>query len=284
MSHATSIPKIRELPLLAAFVLLLGTLACQAPTGPNPTPDPSNDSPASGQNTVFIWLGADKDAYVSCGSGGGCPEREQNYSRQGYVVVARNAVALKKGYVHFGLPLLPAGSTIDRAYFELFHPASREDGQTDDLAIPFGRAASAWDARTLTLANEPNTSLSGEIETIKLRSQAWSGSGDIAALVREWAANPTTNHGFHIYWDRTSPGIEKGFYSNNDVRRKVDDLGLSPRLLLKVTLPRGSTVDDIRLPPLPADNDLPFDGQTVLMARTSVGTTWPATWDVTVSN
>lgn len=279
MNHARSIRNIRGIPHLAAVTLLLGALGCQSPTAPDPTPTPN--PPASGGNVVHIWLGADKDAYVSCGVGAGCPERERNYSRDGYVVVARNAVALKKGYVHFGLPLLPPGSTIERAYFELYHPGRREDGQTDDLTIPFGRAAAAWDARTLTLANEPNTSLSGEIGTVKLRSQAWSGSGDIAALVREWSANPATNYGFHVFWDRTSPGIEKGFYSNNDVRRKVDDLGLSPRLLLKVTLPSGSTVDDIRLPPLPADNDLPFDGQTVLMARTSVGAAWPAAWNVT---
>lgn len=245
-----------------------------------------DDSNRTG-TTAFMWIGSDKDAYVSCGTvGPPCSEGEQNYGDSGSLVVARNGVALKKIYIHFSLPELPSGSTVETAYLELYHPAQNEDGQTDDINIPFGRAADSWSPGTITFENEPNPQLTGAESFINLNSMEWSGSPDIAGIIRDWynLADPSANHGFYIYWDQQSLGIEKGFYSNNDIRRKEDDLGLSPRLLLKIQLPGGSSSSDIDPPPIAPDNDLNFDGQEILVARIRTGSDWPDSWNVRRGN
>lgn len=234
-----------------------------------------------------MWIGSDKDAYVSCGDAGPpCPEGELNYGDSGSLVVARNGIALKKIYIHFSLPELPSGSTIESAYLELYHPAQNEDGQTDEIDIPLGRAADSWSPGTITFENEPNAQLTGAESSINLNSMEWSGSPNIAGIIRDWynLADPSANNGFYIYWNQQSLGIEKGFYSNNDIRRKEDDLGLSPRLLLKIQLPDGSNSSDIEPPPIAPDNDLEFDGQEILVARIRAGSDWPDSWNVRLGN
>lgn len=245
--------------------------------------DDEGDTGTENGSTVFIWVGSDKDTYVSCGqSGPPCSEENINYGDSNMLVVARTGVALKKIYIHFGLPILPDGSTVEEAYFELYHPAMNEDGQTDDVNIPLARAAEAWSPLGVTFENEPNPQLTGAEYSINLNSRDWSGSPNIADIVRDWYDNPSSNHGFYIYWDQLNPGIEKGFYSNNDVRRTADDLGLSPRLLLKVVLPSSQTSEAITLPAIPPDNDLAFDGQEIVMARFRVADSWPEDWNVTL--
>jgi hypothetical protein len=230
---------------------------------------------------VFLWLGADKDAFVSCGRAGPpCPLQDRNFGREGFVSVSKSAIELRKGYVHFGLPTLPPGTVVEEAYFEMYHPAQREDGQTDDIQIPVGRASGAWTALGLTLGNEPNRSLVGGETAIKLNSMNWSGTPNISHIVRDWYATPASNNGFYLYWSQETPGIDKGFYSNNDVRRRVDNLGLSPRLLVRVRLAAGRSASEIVLPPLLADNDLSFSGRSVLMGLVRAGSDWPAEWMV----
>lgn len=265
------------MPRLAHATALLGALALAACT----TGTSSNEGPDDTDGTVFIWLAADKDTYSQCGAAGPpCPTNTTSYGTAGFVAIAYNGLEVRQGYVHFGLPNLPEGAELEEAYFEMYYAGRNEDGQTDDVLIPVGRAAGPWSPATLSRSNQPNTSLIGGEYTINLNPQSWSGTTNLADIVRAWYADPATNYGFHIYWNTLSPGIQKGFYSNNDIRRTVSDLGLSPRLLLKVRLAEGQTVSDITLPPLPSDNDLPFDGSTVLMARTSGGTDWPSSWNV----
>ena len=248
----------------------------------------SSNSDGTGGGTAFMWIGADKDAYVSCGQAGPpCSEEELNFGQHGILSVARNGVALKKIYVHFSLPDLPSESIIEEAYLELYHPGQNEDGQTDDINIPVALASGEWSPATLTLKNEPNIQLSGMEASINLNSAEWSGTGNIAGIIRDWynLSNPSSNNGFYIYWNQINPGIEKGFYSNNDIRRNAGDLGLSPRLLLRIKLPDGSSSDDINPPPIAPDNDLNFGGQEILVARISGGgNQFPSSWNVRRGN
>lgn len=267
----------RGAALLAGF-LALGLVGC---TGSSTGTDDSSPEHPVVSGTVFLWVGADKDGYVSCEAGGPpCPGENSNFGTNQFLRVAFSAVALKKAYVHFTLPQLPPGTEVQEAYLELFHPGTREDGKSDDVRIPVAPAAAPWSPMTLTLANEPNRQLIGGVSEIKLNSAEWSGTEDLAALVRGWLADRATNHGFYIYWPDANAGIEKGFYSNNDSRRTASDLGLSPRLLLQVRLPEGRTSADISLPTIPVDNDLPFDGQSISMLRIAGGADWPASWSV----
>lgn len=245
----------------------------------NISPNSSNQQ-ASG--TVFLWIGADKDAFVSCGRpAGGCPESHLNFGQNDKLVVANSQVAIKRSYVHFLIPNLPAGTEIQEAYLELYYPAKNEDGQTDDIDIPVVRAVAPWSPLEITYDTEPNSFPSNSEFTLDLESQSWSGSPDIADIVRQIFSAPSEFHGFVLFWQDQSLGIEKGFYSNNYIGRTADDLGQSPRLLVKVQLPSGKTTDDITLPAIPADNDLEFEGQEVLMLRFSGGDDWPESWEVT---
>lgn len=269
-------------PLRSYWLIILIAFAISSCNLANEDGDGGDENGSPG-STVFIWVGSDKDSYVSCGqSGPPCPEESINYGDSNMLIVARTGVALKKSYVHFGLPILPEGSTVEEAYFEMYHPGKNEDGQTDDVSIPLARAASSWSPLEITFENEPNPQLTGEEYTINLNSQDWSGSPNIVDIVIDWYDNPSSNHGFYIYWDQLNPGIEKGFYSNNDVQRTADDLGKSPRLLLKVVLPNGQSSDAITLPAIPPDNDLAFDGQEIIMARFRVAESWPEDWNVTM--
>lgn len=254
--------------LTAALFLLTG---CDALTD-------SDDGGDGVEGTVFLWVGADKDAYVSSSM----PNR--NYGTNSGLVVAQQGDLLKQTYVHFSLPLLPSGSTVEEAYFELYHSGQNEDGQTDDVNIPVTRAAGPWSPGTLLYGSQPNEARGGLGYRIHLNSKDWSGTRNIADIVRGWYDDPSSNHGFHVYWDKRNPGIEKGFYSNNHRSRAADDLGRAPRLLLKVQLPEGTDSGDIQLPSIPGDNDLEFDGREILIVRFSggsgSGSDWPAGWNV----
>jgi hypothetical protein len=241
-------------------------------------PPPGGDGTASG--TVYLWVSADKDTFASCGlQANGCPEQNLNYGQHGTLSVAFNGVALKKTYVHFTPPTFPAGTVIEEAYFEMNHGGQNEDGQSDDIDIPVAAAVADWSPMTLTWANQPNNDLTGGFTSINLISQDWSGTPDISTTVIGWHDNPSTNTGLAIYWPNASPGIEKGFYSNNDISRTASDLGKAPRLLIKAQFPEGTSTDDMQLGFLPADNDLDLPGQ-ILMVRFQSNSDWPADWEV----
>lgn len=270
--------KVVYIVLSTIFLLSLGCESLLSPQSETPQPAVSG--------TVYLWVAADKDAYVSCGfpgSGGVCPEENLNYGAHGELVVSRSTLGIKIAYVHFLLPHLPEGTRILESYLELYHPGQQEDGQTDDVRIPVVNATAPWHPATLTYANQPNIfGASGEFD-IRLRSRAWSGSRDITDIVTPHFNNRSRFYGFAFWWPfGKNPPIEKSFYSNNDSRRTASDLGLSPRLLVKIELPAGKSTDDIVLPPLSADNDLPFNGQEVLMLRFASGSNWPAGWNVAI--
>jgi hypothetical protein len=231
-------------------------------------------------DSVCLWLSADKDATVSCGRTSSCEEGDRNFGQDGILVVADWENAHKQTYIRFTIPTLPVGTEIIDAYVELNHPGKNEDGKRDDIDIPFMRASGPWSPMTITWRNQPNADPLVAESTIRLRSQAWSGSPNVLHLVRPWFENPSTNHGILVYWRSTlGLGIEKGFYGNNDIRRKQNDPGPAPRLLVRIKLPEGKTTNDITLPYLAADTDLdqPRPVTTVLFRK---GGTWPADWSV----
>jgi hypothetical protein len=247
----------------------------------------SNKGVGSGDQasgTVCLWIGADKDAYVTCGRTVGCEEGDHNHGQDIYLVVAGWELAHKRSYVHFLLPILPEGTEIMEAYLEFHHPGKNEDGNTDNVDIPVQKASGDWSPMDLTWNNQPAFTPS-QLFTIDLKSQAWSGSSNIVAAVTDMFGDPESDYGFVLWWtELTGVGIEKGFHSNNCMDRTASDLGSSPRLLVKIKLPSGKTTSDISLPALPLDNDLPFEGQEILMLRFSSGSNWPEDWDVTVGS
>lgn len=263
---------------LAAFLGLLTLVlpACDVVTVPTTL--------TGNSNIVYMWIGADADAFTWCAlNTAGCPYGDANFGRHGTLPVGFTQLDLKRTYVHFDLPTLPDGTQVEEAYLELYHGGRNEDGRTDDIDIPVALVPTAWDPMTITHNNQPFQSPPSSFASINLKSQAWSGTRDIAAEVSGLFANPGTNNGFAVHWPSPAPPTEKGFYGINDIRRTRDDLGLSPRLLVKVVLPEGMTAADITLNPLLSTNDLnPPGSGPILMVRTiSGGADWPAAWNVT---
>lgn len=264
---------MKHLLLLTTF-LALALGSCEQLTSPG------SISTGVASDSVCLWLAADKDAFVSCGRTASCEEGDQNFGRHGTLVAAHWELGRKQTYMHFTIPTLPPGTEIIDAYIELYHSGRNEDGKRDDIDIPMMRAAAPWSPMTITWRNQPNTDPLTQVSYIRLRSQAWSGSPNVISLVRPWFERPADNYGMLLYWrSNLGLGIEKGFYSNNDIRRTQTDPGLAPRLLVRIKLPAGKTTNDITLPFLPADTDLdqPRPVTTLLFRQ---GGTWPVDWNV----
>lgn len=240
--------------------------------------DPTTLPPITvASDTVCVWIAANSDTYAS--------EREpdMNFGRHGSLVVATGPLGVKNSYVRFTQPTFPQGTEIFYARMELYHSGRNEDGTSDDISLNVLPIQSeTWGPLTLNWKNRPDRGF-GPQGTIplRLRSQTWSGTTNIADVVRQSYADPQNYFGYRI----TLPSeffnkqIEKGFYSNNDRRRTTTDMGLSPRLLLKVKLPANTTTSDIRLPFLPVGNDLGDLGQPILMAQFVQGSQFPDTWE-----
>ena len=282
MNRTFEVTRVLLFVLALAWLPGCGRTGGMTPVGPVGTTTPAPSEPVSG--TVYIWIGAGKDAHVSCGRpAGGCPEGNTNYGLMGSLSVAGWELAIKSAYVYFDMPQLPDGTEIQEAYFEMYHGGAREDGKTDDVLIPVARVGSTWDPRTITYNNQPNKTPGARETAINLNSQDWSGTPNIVGIVNDWMANPQSNHGLVTSWSPLqAPYIEKGFYSINHPSRTLDDMGLAPRLLLKVQLPPGTDSNDIFLPAfLPVGHDLPTQpGQAITMMRTAGGAEWPADWNV----
>jgi hypothetical protein len=267
----------RSNALTTAFVslLTLGVGACDIGTVVN-----SGAVSATG-NTICIWVAADKDAYVATGRVG--EEANSNFGHNGSLAVASGPLGRKQSYVHFTPPTLPEGSQVIEARLELYNGARNGDGTSDDINIAVGRVSDAWNPSTITWNNQPfNSGFPLAEATLRLRSDAWCGTGDIAGIVREMLADPQKNEGFFLwYQDPGGRQVDKGFYSDNDFRRKRNALGLSPRLLMRVQLPAGASMLDLRLGFLIPDHDLERLGSEITMDSVVTASTWPAHWNVT---
>ncbi len=239
--------------------------------------------PPTQSGVVCLWIGSDMDTYASYGREGS--EANLSFGRNGSLSVAAGMLSRKISYVHFTPPTLPEGTEVLDAKLELFHGGKNEDGYgTDDVTLNVGVIRNEpWSPMTLTWNNRPDRGGIPPAEyPLRLRSQAWSGTASIVDAVKGMIADPSTNYGFVISYRENfmERQLDKGFYSNNDYRRKQNDLGLSPRLLVRIKLPPGKTTDDMRLGFLPANNDLGGIQQPITMVRFIGSDSWPQDWNV----
>ena len=254
---------------IVVSTLALAAAAC----GGNPT----TQGPAPTSGTVYLWISADQDTYTKCSVAAECNNGDQNHPFQGELQVANEpAVELKRAYLHFTLPTLPAGSEVLRAHLEVYNGAKNGDGRSDDVCLGITTLGESWSPFALTWDEQPvDQALSGE-HGLSFRSQAWT-TGDVLDAVQEHFANPSKNYGFAITVPPNTE-LDKAFYSLNAPSRTESDMGLAPRLLIEVKLGPGN--DPIVWPSnVAADSDLPFPGKNVLMARTAVGDDFPEEWE-----
>jgi hypothetical protein len=269
--------------ILATVMFALFAAGCGLITGPDCccTMCKGPDTPKPGDTgVVCLWVSSDKDAFASYGRVG--EEVDRNFGQYGFLSVANGPLGIKHSYVHFTPPTFPAGTEILEAKFEMYHSGKNEDGTTDDILLNVGVIRNEpWSPGTLTWANRPDRDGLPAPETeIRLRSQNWSGTPDITGFVQEMGTNPNAFHGFLVWYrDPSERQVEKGFYSNNDSRRTQTELGLAPRLVIRVRLPQGKPTSDMKLGYLPGDTDItvPREVTTVKIRKSQ---TWPADWNV----
>ncbi|MBL7988560.1 MAG: DNRLRE domain-containing protein [Chlorobi bacterium] len=240
------------------------------------------DTPAVG-GTVCVWLASDRDTYASFGRVG--EEADRNFGDYGSLVVAKGELANKLSYVNFARPTFPEGTEILEAKFEMFHGGKNEDGTTDDLLLNVGAIKNEpWGRSTLTWNNRPDRGgvPPSDVGELRLRSQAWSGTNNILGAAKELLlTQPDRHYGFVVSLGQVfGAGVEKGFYSNNDYRRKRDDMALSPRMVMKIRLPAGKTTSDIKMPFLSPDHDFSKLVQPITTIHFSPGSDYPAEWNV----
>jgi len=257
------------------------TLAALLASGCNLLQEATPAQPV-GSGTICFWIAADKDTYASFGRTG--EEGDLNFGQHGTLVVATGPNGRKKTYLNFARPNFPEGTEILFAKIELFHPGKNEDGTSDDIPLDISTIRTEpWSPATLTWNNRPDRGASHTSEfQLMLRSQAWSGTGNIKGFIEDMFMNPSSHYGFLVALEDGffANQIEKGFYANNDIRRKQDDLGLSPRLVMKVKLPAGKSTNDVTMPFLPTDNDLKNLPRPVTMVRFVQADEFPSDWKV----
>ncbi|MCC7437514.1 MAG: DNRLRE domain-containing protein [Armatimonadetes bacterium] len=243
--------------------------------------DPGPDSTEKFADTICVWLASDRDTYASYGRVG--EEADRNFADYSPLAIAKGELARKQAYVNFARPVFPQGAEILEAKFEMFHGGKNEDGTTDDILVNVGSIKNeAWSRSTLTWNNRPDRGGVPPVDVppIRLRSQAWSGTDNIAGAAQEMLITQPNNHyGFVVSLGQVF-GVEKGFYSNNDIRRKRDDMGLSPRMVMKIRLPAGKTTQDIQMPFLSPDHDFSKLVQPITTIRFSPSNDYPADWNV----
>lgn len=278
-----SLRAVLALGLSALLAACGGAGGGSAPSGTPPTPV----SGGAGQ-IVHLWVSAYQDAYVHCSYDNQAVSHTQNYGTSFDLRVQNDAFGESRTYVQFDYPELPEGTVVEEAYFELYHAGAREDGQTDDISLYAVRPQQAWDSATINYGNQPipGGAVSNEFR-MRLNSQDWSGSQNIAPLVVPQIFDPATNNGFMVYWPfGQSPRINKGFYSLNNFRQTfapaIAGMSFAPRMLLRVRLPAGTSVNDIggvMEHPFDVYNDL---GRLARPPRAIafVGSQFPTNWQV----
>ena len=264
-------PTMQRAALLACVVAV--TAGC----------DPDGTSEAESAH-VLMWLTSYKDAYVKCTSSVDCADENVNQA-SGSLQVAAEPIELKYTYVQYLLPKLPPGTTVSRAYMELYHPGEREDGQPDEQCLQVASVPQAWGPSTITYADQPTAppNISREFQ-IAIRSQAWSVSSDIGPIVERLFADPNAHLGFVVY-PAPNATLDKSFSDNTS--RDADDLGKAPRLLVEATIPGGYDARDYGMPDhVPDDHDLEFPADAdgaARMVQLSEDDDWPTEWDAGAS-
>jgi hypothetical protein len=265
------------------LALALASAGCQLPG------DPGKDVPSS-NDIVYIWTSAYTDTYISS------DEPDRNFSAND-LMAAQNAVGSRGpgmktiSYVKFIMPILPQGSEVEEAYFEVFHGGKNEDGTTDEITFNVSEVMQPFNARTITW----NNGIDGRMFYVgqpispypnRFRSQDWCSTPNIFGLIQTYIDDPSKHNGFRV----TISDIRtyyKGFYSNNSFGRNSTSLGKAPRIVMKVRMPSGmATRSNISWPNVPADHDMTNPAafpqrQDILISQYQFGgSDFPAAWNV----
>lgn len=236
--------RIFEFALAGTFVLTVSSctslcqLFCPAPPPGGPL-TPTMEGAAQGE-FAFLWLAADKDAWVGC-MAQNCADGDQNHGTLFSLDAAAPTIppGIKRIYVEFYLSELPSGTVVEEAYINLYEDSRQVPGNTTRPVI---RTTEEWDPRDINHNNQPMAigPLSEDARLGAFRAvNEWRGTlpgGNLAAIVQEHLAYPSRNHGFLVN-NPSNTTYLRSFRSDNAPSRTETEMDFSPRLLLKVRLP-----------------------------------------------
>jgi len=224
---------------------------------------------------VYYWISSDADTFVECNTqSGGCSGDSTDHSGFDFLSVTHNENSIKRSYINFPKITFPQGTEIQEAYFELFHNAKNEDGKSDDILIDVNRVHINWNAGTIRYSNQPIPTGNGAEFNMKMKSQNWCGTINISTEMQTDLMGVSDFQGFLVSIQNFFPGYEKGFCSGNHRSHTLTDLGLAPRLLLRVKLPNGQTNNDVLIGPGHTDGS----GTNFIGYRFQTGNSWPVDW------
>lgn len=262
------------------FLLALASVGCQLPTQPGSGSTSNND-------IAYIWNSAYTDTYISS------QEPDRNFLPNELMAAQYAVGPLGPGmkttcYVKFIMPVMPQGSVVEEAYFEVFHGGKNEDGTTDDITFNVSEVEQPFNARTVTWNNGPDGRLFVAGQPIspnsnRFRSQDWCSTPNISGLIQKYIDEPSTNNGFRVTISDLRT-YYKGFYSVNSFGRTRTELGKAPRIVMKIRMPAGTAnSSNISWPNVPADHDLARfpTGQNIKISEYQFGgADFPPSWNV----
>jgi hypothetical protein len=258
------------LTIIAAIYILSGVGCSGGGSTVTPNPNPQ-------KYITYFWLAADKDAYVTT---------IQDYAHGGLFwdnVGTGTVNGTQRTYVHFMMPVLPAGAEILEAHINLYEDSLQWPGTH---GFDIGLALADWNPEAVTWTNQPNPAGSignggtfGAFTTINV----WKGSTDIAGYVQQQLDDPSTNFGFVFQSEDIYSDTVRSFSSVNHLSRTSTDMGQAPRLLIKVETDTLLQTSNVTTASLASNNELsprlPGD-VLVLLMRSGTDAGWPSDWNV----
>ncbi|MDJ0974951.1 MAG: DNRLRE domain-containing protein [Planctomycetota bacterium] len=279
---------MKSLPTLASALLLAIAPALTACGGGGSGDSFIKPGEETAALAMWIWLAADQDTPARC-QGPFCNGGDTAYGTDPLLDAGETNDEIARSYMRFTMPDLPAGTTVEEAYLGMFQAGgSRATRGTAFLGIV--PVEDPWDPNNLTYNTQPRSFL-GQNEfnlTPVVDENGWWTSPNIKRYVDYKLANPQLNYGFVTTYAKgvdqpTAPVVPNifRFRSNNFGNRTPTQIGTGPRIVIKVILPQGATVNDVSLPPLQPGHDLATDASgKAARALLRVGADWPADWQV----
>ena len=159
-----------------------------------------------------------------------------------YAWTQGGSLNVTRGFLEFDLTSIPANATITSAklslYFNPYYPAVPQHNGNNSMWIR--RVLTAWDENTITWNNQPNTTLTSEINVPQSTTNNQNYPDiDVTILVQEMLAISGNNHGFMIRLQDESP------YSNSMLASSDNqDATIRPKLEVTFTTSTATLVEN----------------------------------------
>ncbi len=193
------------------------------PQGATPTPIPPPAPTPTSISVSFVSVG---DAFVKKG------QPNENKGTNAFMEVDGNAAKIRRSFVKFDLPSIPAGSTVNLATLTLCYLQKTSQTAAPGRIHELHRATSTWTETGVTWNNQPAVAAS-VTDTIAVPSTSQCVDFNVTADVQAWVSG-AGNNGWRVNdQDETA----KGRFGTDYVTREQADASQRPKLDVTYTSP-----------------------------------------------